>query len=81
MCPVVHIKPGFTAFMKKYNSRGKKVTLFATNAGWLGHTFKDFEKLRNNSKIIKEMNLVFDAANRSKLKTDENEVENWIKTL
>lgn len=48
---------------------------------WLGHTFKDFEKLRNNSKIIKEMNLMFDVANRSKLKTDEKEFEEWIKTF
>lgn len=75
------LSPVVTAFMKKYDLSGKKVSLFATNAGWLGHTFKDFEKLRNSCEIIKEMNLVFDVANRSKLKTDEKEFEKWIKTL
>lgn len=37
----------------------KIIKPFATNAGWLGHTFQEIEKLCPNSKVEKEMNIVF----------------------
>ena len=42
------ISPVVTTFLKKYDLSTKKVYLFATNAEWLGRTFKDFEKLCND---------------------------------
>ena len=75
ICPVV------TTFLKQYNLSGKKVCLFATNAGWLGHTFKDFEKLCENGSSKDCLNVVFDSNKLSQLKTEESEIDNWIKNI
>lgn len=69
MCPVI------STFLKNYDLSGKTINVFATNAGWLGHTFKDFEKLCN---VKYSMNIVFDS---NKLKTSEEELDNWIENL
>lgn len=75
ICPVV------ITFLKQYDLSGKTIIPFATNAGWLGRTFKDFEKLCNNSTIKNEMNIVFDFNNLNELKTSTNEINNWIEKL
>ncbi|CDC60913.1 putative uncharacterized protein [Clostridium sp. CAG:417] len=59
---------------------GKTIYPFATNAGWLGKTFKDIEKLCPNSKIEKEMNIVFESYS-DKLKTTEKELNDWINSI
>ena len=69
MCPVI------STFLKKYNLNNKIIYVFATNAGWLGHTFKDYEKLCN---IKGSMNIVFDS---NRLKTSVEELNNWIEKL
>ena len=69
MCPVI------STFLKKYNLNNKDIYVFATNAGWLGHTFKDYEKLCN---VKSSMNIVFDS---NKLKTSTQELNNWIEKL
>lgn len=74
------ISPVITQFLKKYKLDNKTIIPFATNAGWLGKTFKDIEKLCPNSKIEKEMNIVFESYS-DKLKTDEKEIDNWIDKL
>ena len=75
ICPVV------VTFLKQYDLSGKTIIPFATNAGWLGRTFKDFEKLCNNSTVKNEMNIVFDSNNLNELKTSTNEINNWIEKL
>lgn len=75
ICPVI------TTFLKKYDLTGKTVCLFATNAGWLGRTFKDFEKLCKNSIIKNGKNIVFDSTNLNELKTSINEINKWIEKL
>lgn len=77
ICPVV------TTFLKQYNYNlsGKKVYLFATNAEWLGHTFQDFEKLCENGSSKDCLNVVFDSNKLSQLKTEESEIDNWIKNI
>ena len=59
---------------------GKTVKPFATNAGWLGKTFKEIRTLCPNSEICEGMNIVFESYS-DKLVTKEQDIENWIKTL
>lgn len=74
------ISPVVVTFLKNYNLDNKTIIPFATNAGWIGKTFKDIEKLCPNSKIEKEMNIVFESYS-DKLKTNEKEIDNWIDKL
>ena len=53
------ISPVVVTFLKKYDLSGKKIYPFATNAGWLGKTFKDFTKLCPNSEVHDGMNILF----------------------
>ncbi len=53
------IAPVIRTFLTKYDLTGKTIKQFATNAGWLGHTFQEIEKLCPNSKVEKGMNIVF----------------------
>ena len=53
------ITPVVREFLKENNLEGKTVIPFATNAGWLGGTFKEIEELCKNSSVTNEMNIVF----------------------
>lgn len=60
----------------------KIIKPFATNAGWLGHTFQEIEKLCPNSKVEKEMNVVFsEDYHENKLIISEDEITKWINEL
>ena len=72
--------PAIRTFLTQYDLSGKTIIPFATNAGWLGRTFIEIKKLCSNSKIENEVNIVFESYS-DKLKTDEKEIDNWIKTL
>ncbi len=74
------ISPVVVTFLKKYNLTDKKIYPFATNAGWLGHTFLDFKKLCPNSKVENEMNIVFESYS-DKLVTKMEDINNWIDKL
>ena len=76
------IAPVIRTFLTQNNFDNKIIKPFATNAGWLGHTFKEIKKLCPNSKVENEMNIVFTQDYReNKLVTDEREIENWINKL
>ena len=75
------ISPPIITFLKKYDLTGKTIYPFATNAGWLGHSFADLEKLCPNSKVAPGMNIVFDANTRDKCITSEEKINNWIDHL
>ena len=53
------IIPVVREFLKENNLEGKTVIPFATNAGWLGRTFKEIEELCKNSSVTNEMNILF----------------------
>lgn len=72
--------PAIRTFLTQNDLSGKTIIPFATNAGWLGKTFIEIKKLCPNSKIEKEMNIVFESYS-SKLKTAEKTIDDWIKTL
>lgn len=62
-------------FLNTYDLSGKTVFPFATNGGWIGHTFEDFEKACKGADVKKGMNVKFDEAT---LRTPEKEIEKWI---
>lgn len=76
------IVPVVRTFLKENDLSGKTIKPFATNAGWLGRTFKEIESLCPNSKVEKGMNIVFteDYA-ENQLVTSPYEVDEWINSL
>lgn len=72
ICPVI------TTFLKEYDLSDKKIYPFATNAGWLGHTFEDFKKLCKNSIVEEGMNIVF---NENDMITSEEKLNNYIDSI
>lgn len=72
--------PAIRTFLTQNDLSGKKIVPFATNAGWLGKTFKEIKLLCPNSEIKEGMNIVFESYS-DKLVTKESDIENWIITL
>ena len=70
--------PAVFTFLSENSLDGKKVIPFATNGGWIGHTFKDIKKLCANSELGEEMDIAFSG---NKLATSENKIEKWISTF
>lgn len=76
------ITPPIRTFLKENDLSGKTIIPFATNAGWLGRTFKEIEDLCPNSNIGKEMNIVFtEDYNKNDLVTGFEEIEKWISLI
>ena len=70
-------------FLKEYDLSNKDIIVAASNAGWIGHCFKDYETLLSNSNIKGELDLVFSANEheRDKMLTSQSDIDNWIKKL
>lgn len=76
------ITPPIRTFLKENDLSGKTIIPFATNAGWLGRTFKEIKSLCPNSKVEKEMNIVFAEDYKvNELVTKEEEIDKWIESL
>lgn len=70
------ITPVIREFLKNYDLSNKEVYAFATNAGWLGRTFKEIESYCN---VKKELNIRFTEDWREhKYLTSDNEINEWI---
>ena len=72
--------PAIRTFLKQNDLTGKNIKPFATNAGWLGRTFKEIETLCPNSNVNKGMNIVFRSYS-NQLVTKEKDIADWIETL
>lgn len=72
--------PAIRSFLTENNLTGKKVIPFATNAGWLGKTFKEIKALCPNSEVINEMNIVFESYS-DRLVTRKEEIDLWIDSI
>lgn len=72
--------PAIRTFLTQNDLTGKRIIPFATNAGWLGKTFKEIKSLCPNSKVEDGMNIVFQSYS-DKLVTKEQDIVNWINTL
>lgn len=76
------IAPVIRTFLLENDLSGKEIKPFATNAGWLGHTFQEIEKLCPNSKVEKGMNIVFTGDyQENQLVTSPDDIEKWIDQL
>ena len=62
-------------FLKSQDWSGKTVYPFATNGGWIGHTFKDFSEACKGADVKEGMNIKFDEAT---LRTSMKDIEKWI---
>ena len=72
--------PAIRTFLTQNDLSGKVIKPFATNAGWLGRTFKEIKSLCPNSEVSEGMNIVFKSYS-DKLVTKEEDILNWIKML
>ena len=70
--------PAMHTFLKSQNWKGKTVYPFATNGGWIGHTFEDFQSACQGADIKRGMNIRFDEAT---LRTSKKEIEKWIDSI
>ncbi len=72
------ITPVLREFLYKYNLEGKKVYPFATNAGWIGRTFKEIKEICSGD-IQSELNIIFSEDYKEhKCLTKEEEIDQWI---
>ncbi len=74
------IAPVIRTFLTQNDLSNKTIKPFATNASWLGHTFKEIQKLCPNSKVDKGMNIVFESYSDN-IVTSPDEIEKWIDEL
>lgn len=76
------ITPVMKKFLKENDLSGKDVIVAATDAGWVGHCFKDYKTLINGN-IKAELDIVFSAndGERDKMLTSNAELDSWIEKL
>lgn len=67
--------PAMHTFLKSQNWKGKTVYPFATNGGWIGHTFEDFQRACQGADVKKGMNIRF---GETTLRTSKKDIEKWI---
>lgn len=70
--------PAMHTFLKSQNRSGKTIYPFATNGGWIGHTFKDFKNICTGAEMKSGLNVRFDEAT---LRTSMKDIENWIHNI
>lgn len=76
------IAPVIRTFLKENDLSNKTIMPYATNAGWLGHTFQEIKKLCPNSKVENGMNIVFTEDYReNQIVTSVDEIDNWISKI
>lgn len=77
------ISPVMKRFLKDYDLSGKEIIVASSNAGWIGHCFKDYKTLLPNSNIKGELDLVFSAepGRWDEMLTTNKEIDNWINKL
>ena len=75
------ITPVIRTFLKNNSLSGKTIVPFATNAGWVGKSFKEIKELCPNSNVKNEMDIVFANHTDHELKTSYSEIDEWIKNI
>ncbi len=70
--------PAVKTFFEKNNLSGKTIYPFATNGGWIGHTFEDIKKICPASNVKSGLDVYFSSSN---LKTKESQIKSWISNI
>lgn len=68
--------PAMKSFLHQHDLAGKTIYPFATNGGWLGHTFEDYRDACSGADVKAGLNLVFDG---KKMRSKQSEVNVWLK--
>ena len=74
------VNSGFLPKIRQINAdlSEKSVYPFATNGGWIGHTFKDFENACKGATVHAGLNVRF---NEEKQITSDDEIQKWAKQI
>ncbi len=72
------LAPAMNTFLESQDWAGREVYPYATNGGWIGHTFRDFERACVNARIHTGLDVKF---NGSALQTPEQEIQKWILSI
>lgn len=67
--------PAMHTYLKSQDWNGKTIYPFATNGGWIGHTFKDIKAVCQGAEVKDGLNVHFD---ESQLRTSLSDIEKWI---
>lgn len=70
--------PAMKTFLNRADLSGKTVYPFATNGGWIGHTFADFKRLCRGASVQEGLNVRFSG---SAMQTPESSLQTWIKGI
>lgn len=70
--------PAMKTFLNDTDWQGKTVYPFATNGGWLGHTFKDFENVCKGAVVKSGLNIRF---NQDRMLSSEAEIKKWMEGI
>lgn len=67
--------PAMRSFLSQHNLKGKKIYMFATNGGWLGHTFEDMKELLKGSDLQSTLNIPFD---EDRQRISNKKINEWL---
>ena len=70
--------PAMKSFLNTHNLANKNIYIFATNGGWIGHTFQDFKDVLPKSNIVSNLNIQF---NDKDLAIPQETILNWIENI
>lgn len=70
--------PAMNSFLHSADLSEKSVYPFATNGGWIGHTFKDFENACKGASVHAGLNVRY---NEEKQITSDDEIQKWAKQI
>lgn len=70
--------PAVKTFLNQYDLSGKHIYPFATNGGWIGHTFKDIAEECKNSRMHTGLDIKF---KEKKLCSSEAEIRRWVSSM
>lgn len=70
--------PAMNSYLHEADLTGKDVYPFATNGGWIGHTFKDYEQACPGARVHAGLNIRF---NEDTQITSAREVAEWAEQM
>jgi flavodoxin len=77
-----HVASPIKTLLSQNNWQGKTVFTYATNAGWIGKTFSDFETGLKGATIKSKMNILFGRrGSLDSIKTPQEEIDTWIDSI
>lgn len=72
------MSPAMKTFLNSVNLSNKTIYPFATNGGWIGHTFQDLAKACKEAIIKNGLNLEFSGKT---MVTNQKVLENWLNSI